>query len=126
MMAIPFDEVLNRLTPERRAEIDARAARMIAEEYNLREVRESVSRSQAQVAEALGIEQAAVSRLERRADMYVSTLRKLIRAMGGELDVVARFPGRSPVRIAQFGGPEVRPGRRGRKKKSAGTPADGA
>ena len=123
-MAIPFDEILNRLTPEQRAEIDARAARMIAEESNLREVRESVSRSQAQVAEALGVEQAAVSRLERRADMYVSTLRRLIRAMGGELDVVARFPGRSPVRIVQFGGPEVRPGRRGRKKKSAGTPTE--
>jgi predicted XRE-type DNA-binding protein len=125
-MAIPFDEILNRFTPEQRAEIDARAARMIAEEYNLREVRESVSRSQAQIAEALGVEQAAVSRLERRTDMYISTLRKLIRAMGGELEVVAQFPGRSPVRIVQFGGPEVRPGRRGRKKKSAGTPAEGS
>jgi transcriptional regulator with XRE-family HTH domain len=125
-MAIPFDEVLARFTPEQRAEIQARASKMIGEELNLRDVRESVSKSQAQIAEALGVEQAAVSRLERRADMYVSTLRKLIQAMGGELDVVARFPGRSPVRIAQFGGAEVRPGRRGRKKKSVEVPTDGA
>ena len=124
-MAIPFDEILARFTPEQRSEIEARAARMIVEELNLSDVRESVSKSQAQIAEVLGVEQAAVSRLERRADRYVSTLRTLIRAMGGELDVVARFPGRAPVRIVQFGGAEVRPGRRGRKKKSAEAPADG-
>jgi transcriptional regulator with XRE-family HTH domain len=125
MMAIPFDEILSQLAPERRAEVEARAAELIAGELNLREVRESVARSQAQVAEALGVEQAAVSRLERRADMYVSTLRKLLRAMGGELVVIARFPGRDPVRIVQFGGPEIRPGRRGRKKKSAESPIEG-
>jgi transcriptional regulator with XRE-family HTH domain len=124
-MAIPFDEILARYTPERRAEVEALAAELIAEELNLREVRESVARSQAQVAEALGVEQAAVSRLERRADMYVSTLRKLVRAMGGELEVIARFPGRIPVRIVQFGGTEVLPGQRGRKKKSQQAPLEG-
>ena len=50
----------------------------------------------------MNINQAAVSKLERRADMYVSTLRKLIRAMGGELDIVARFPDRPPIHITQF------------------------
>jgi DNA-binding XRE family transcriptional regulator len=125
MMAIPFDEVLCRLTPERRTEVAALAAELIAEELNLREVRESVARSQAQVAETLGVEQAAVSRLERRTDMYVSTLRKLIRAMGGELEVIARFPGRKPARIVQFGGTEVLPGRRGRKKKSGQASLEG-
>ncbi len=115
-MAIPFREILERFTPEQRAEIEARAAKLIAEEYNLRDVREALSKSQAQVAEALGVEQAAVSKMERRADVYVSTLRKHIRALGGELEIVARFPGRDPVRITQFGGPEIRPARRGRKK----------
>ena len=118
-MAVPFEEILAQFTPEQRAYVEARSAELIAEEYNLRDVREALSKSQAQVAEALGVEQAAVSKLERRADMYVSTLRKLVRAMGGELEVVARFPGRDPVRITQFGGPEVRPGRRDRKKPGA-------
>lgn len=103
-MAIPFDEILARFTPEQRAEIETLSARWIAEEHNLRDVRESLCQSQAQVAKVLGVEQAAVSRLERRADMYVSTLRKLIEAMGGELEVIARFPGRPPVRVVQFGG----------------------
>ncbi len=123
-MAIPFEKILDRMTPDQRAEIEAKASRMIVEELNLRDVRDSVSKSQAQIAEVLGVEQAAVSRLERRADMYVSTLRKLIQAMGGELDVVARFPDRPPIRITQFGGIEVRPGRRGRRKQSAEAPAD--
>ena len=54
------------------------------------------------MARTLGVKQAAVSKLERRTDMYVSTLRGLIEAMGGTLEIVARFPGRPPVRISQF------------------------
>jgi hypothetical protein len=62
------------------------------------------------MAEKLHIKQAAVSTLERRTDMYLSTLRSYIEAMGGELEIIARFPQRA-VRIVQFGTlePESRP-----------------
>jgi DNA-binding XRE family transcriptional regulator len=88
-----------------RSEIEAvkkRAAELIEEEATLRKLRALRKQSQEQVAKKLGIQQAAVSKLERRTDMYNSTLRDVIRAMGGELDIVARFPDRRPVRITQF------------------------
>ncbi|HEX8209934.1 MAG TPA: XRE family transcriptional regulator [Longimicrobium sp.] len=63
--------------------------------------------SQEALAQVLGTNQAGVSKMERRADMYVSTLRRYLRAMGGDLEITARFPHGS-VRINQFedlGGP---------------------
>ena len=69
---------------------------------SLAELRKVRLLSQARLAEELGIEQAAVSRLERRADMYLSTLRDLIAAMGGTLRIIAQFPDRPPVCIDQF------------------------
>ncbi len=71
------------------------------EEATLRQVREARERSQEEVAKKLHIKQAAVSKLERRTDMYLSTLRGFIEAMGGKLEIVARFPNRA-VRITQF------------------------
>jgi hypothetical protein len=64
-------------------------------------LREARERSRVEVAEKLHIKQAAVSKLERRTDMYLSTLRSYIEAMGGELEIIARFPNRA-VRITQF------------------------
>jgi transcriptional regulator with XRE-family HTH domain len=83
---------------------------LIVEEATLRQVREARERSQAAVAEKLYINQAAVSKLERRTDMYLSTLRGYIEAMGGKLEIIARFPGQA-VRITQFEalGPQHRP-----------------
>jgi transcriptional regulator with XRE-family HTH domain len=86
---------------ERRA-VEARAAELIAEEATLRQLREALDQSQRQIAEKLNVQQAAVSRLERRTDMYISTLRDFVRAMGGDLEIIARFPDRQPVRITQF------------------------
>ena len=88
--------------PARRKKVEARTAALIAEEMTLRELRKARARSQQKVGSALHINQAAVSKLERRTDMYVSTLRSYIEAMGGELDIIARFPERAPVRITQF------------------------
>lgn len=67
----------------------------------LRELRALSRLTQEDLAERLGIQQGAVSRMERRRDMTVSTLKRLIEAMGGELEVLARFPGES-IRISQF------------------------
>jgi transcriptional regulator with XRE-family HTH domain len=101
-MAINAKDYVARLPKKRQEAIRKRADELIAEELTLRELRKVRERSQAELAEKLGIKQAAVSKLERRADMYLSTLRKLIEAMGGSLELVARFPDRPPVRICRL------------------------
>jgi transcriptional regulator with XRE-family HTH domain len=101
-MAINAKDRFARLPRARQEKILARAEEMIAEEMSLTELREACLRSQAQLAEKLGIRQAAVSRLERRTDMYLSTLRNLIASMGGTLRIIAQFPDRPPVCINQF------------------------
>ncbi|QEH35630.1 hypothetical protein OJF2_41830 [Aquisphaera giovannonii] len=87
-----------------------RAAELIAEEATLRQLREAREQTQAELAKTLHVNQAAISRLERRSDMDLSTLRGFIEAMGGQLEIVARFPDRS-VRINPFEAldPELRP-----------------
>jgi len=102
MMAINAKDYIAKLPKTRRHVIRKRAEELIAEELTLRELRDARRRSQAEIAKKLGIKQAAVSKLERRADMYLSTLRKLIEAMGGSLEIVARFPDRPPVKISQL------------------------
>ena len=101
-MAIRFEDYLAKLPEADQASIQARGRELIEEEATLRQVREALAHSQEQIAKLLGVKQAAVSKLERRTDMYVSTLRRLIEAMGGELEIVASFPGRRPVRLRQF------------------------
>lgn len=101
-MSIKLDDFLAELPAEEQAAIQARGAELIAEEAGLRELRKARHQSQKQIAKQLGINQAAVSKMERRTDMYISTLRDLVRAMGGDLEIIARFPGRSQVRITQF------------------------
>ena len=101
-MSIKLDDFLAELPVTEQAAIKARGEELIAQEAGLRDLREARRRSQKQIAEKLGINQAAVSKMERRTDMYVSTLRDLIRAMGGELEIIAHFPNHSSVRITQF------------------------
>jgi hypothetical protein len=100
-MTIGFDDLMARLPEERQRAIGKRAAELIAEEATLRQIREARERSQVEVARKLHINQAGVSKLERRTDMYLSTLRGFIEAMGGKLEIVARFPDRA-VRLTQF------------------------
>ena len=100
-MAIRIDDFIARLPEKDQQAIAERTAELIAEEATLRQIREARERSQAAVAAKLHIKQAAVSKLERRTDMYLSTLRGYIEAMGGTLEIIARFPGQA-VRITQF------------------------
>ena len=99
-MAKNFKELQAKMSPERRARSEAKAKRMI-EEMALDELREARELTQEQLARALKINQAAVSKMERRTDMYLSTLQGVIRAMGGELEIRAVFPD-GTVRINQF------------------------
>jgi len=95
-----FSELRAKMSPERRARSEAKAKRMI-EEMALDELRVARELTQEQLARALRINQAAVSKMERRTDMYLSTLQGVIRAMGGELEIRAVFPD-GTVRINQF------------------------
>jgi hypothetical protein len=101
-MARTLDDFIASLPQEEQQAIHEEAERLIAEEMTLRELRQARARSQQKIGRALHINQAAVSKLERRTDMYVSTLRSYIEAMGGELDIIARFPDHAAVRITQF------------------------
>ncbi len=101
-MSITLDDYMKQIPDDERRRAEARAAELIAEESTLRKLRALRARSQKQIAERLGVNQSAVSKLERRTDMYLSTLRGLIRAMGGDLEIIARFPDSEPVRITQF------------------------
>ncbi len=64
-------------------------------ECTLVELRKSLQRSQQQVAEGLGVRQLAVSRLERRRDVHLSTLRAYVATLGGRLELIVRLPGRA-------------------------------
>ena len=95
-------EVMDGLAPERRARIEADTAAEAAEIMTLREVRKAFRMSQESVAKSLDMEQESVSRLERRADLLLSTMRKYVAAMGGNLKLVAEFPHRPPIQIETF------------------------
>jgi predicted XRE-type DNA-binding protein len=95
-----WKEIRKNLGSEREARIKGRLRDEIAR-LSLNQLREARSLTQTSLAELLGIPQGGVSRLERRADMYVSTLRNYIRAMGGELKITAVFPN-GAVEISQF------------------------
>jgi DNA-binding XRE family transcriptional regulator len=101
-MAIKARDYIAKLPESEQKAIQAEAQRLIAEELTLAELREARRRSQAELAKELGVQQSAISRLERRTDMYLSTLTGVVEAMGGSIEIIARFPDRPPVRINQF------------------------
>jgi transcriptional regulator with XRE-family HTH domain len=98
---IKLDDYISKLPKKDRRAIEKRAAELIAEEATLRQLRKARERSQEAVARQLHIKQAAVSKLERRTDMYLSTLRGYVEAIGGTLEIIARFKDQA-VRINQF------------------------
>lgn len=98
-MSISHDEVMASLAPERRMRIEARAKEIIEEEMTLRDLRAVQHLTQARVAELLGVEQDSVSRMERRADMLLSTMTSYVEAMGGRLRLIAEFPNRRPYTV---------------------------
>jgi len=99
-MARNFKELEANMRPESLAPAEARAKEMMAEML-LAEIRRAVGLTQEQVAASLGIKQPSLSRLESQDDMQISTLRRLIAALGGELEIIAHLPG-GAIRITQF------------------------
>jgi transcriptional regulator with XRE-family HTH domain len=103
-MAKKFSELRGKLSPEAQARAAARSEGMLLE-IQLRELRKSRNVTQVEIAEAMGVEQGAVSKLERRSDMYLSTVYEYVRALGGELKLVASFPeGDIPVQSFEVQG----------------------
>ena len=123
-MGRTLNDKLAQLPRERRERIEMHASELIAEEMSLRELRRALGRTQAKVAKDLGIGQEAVSRLESRADMLISTLDRYIKEAGGELALVARFPHRKPVKLKGLGDitTAVKGRTRARSRSSARTP----
>jgi transcriptional regulator with XRE-family HTH domain len=96
------DKIRGLPTPQRR-KVEARAAELMAEEMTLRELRKARKLTQVRLAKTLKINQDSVSRLEKRTDLLLSTLRKAVEAMGGTLSLVAEFPDRRPVVLSALG-----------------------
>lgn len=99
-MTVTLKQVMDRLPAERRERVEKRAQELIAEEMTLRDLRKALDLTQERMAEMLNIRQDSVSRLEKRSDLLLSTLRSYIAAMGGSLELVARFPDRPPVIVS--------------------------
>jgi DNA-binding XRE family transcriptional regulator len=97
-----LNDVLGKLPPARQRKVEARAQELIAEELTLQDLRKAQKLTQEQMATVLNIGQDSISRLEKRSDMMLSTMRSYVEAMGGSLELVARFPKRAPVIIASM------------------------
>ena len=99
-MATNVRDTMKGLSPARRKKIEARASALIAEEMSLRDLRQALTLTQERMAETLGIGQDGISRLEKRSDLLLSTLRSYMEAMGGQLSLIAEFPDRKPVTLS--------------------------
>src|SRR6516164_508622 len=106
-MAVNVNDKIRKLSPAQRKKVEARAAELIAEVMTLRELRHARKLTQVRMAKLLGITQDSVSRLEKRSDILLSTLRKSVQALGGRLSLVAEFPDRAPVVLSGIAEPDA-------------------
>jgi PAS domain S-box-containing protein len=114
-MSVNVNEIIRKMSSaERKKKVEDRAAEIIAEEMSLRDLRKARKLTQARVAKKLGIAQDSVSRLEKRSDLLISTLRKAVKAMGGDVRIVAEFPDRAPVLLSELS--EDEPSRKSRRR----------
>jgi transcriptional regulator with XRE-family HTH domain len=121
-----LDDVLQGLPTERRERLEQLGNERLEEYRTLQDLRKARDLTQVRMAETLGVKQENISRLEKRSDLLLSTLRSYVGAMGGTLELVARFPDRHPVVLSSLfdGGAEPsareKPARaRAKKQRSA-------
>lgn len=100
---VSLEEMLARESEEFRQSVKQRTAELIAEELNLCEMRRARKLTQARLSKKLKIGQEGVSRIEKRTDLYLSTLRSYVEGVGGELTLMVKFPDRPPVILAGLG-----------------------
>lgn len=118
-MTISLEEILQGLPEDRRRRIEQRAAELIAEELTLREMRRARKLTQARLSKKLKIGQEGVSRIEKRTDLYLSTLRNYVEGVGGRLKLVVELPGRAPVLLSGLGGDAAEKKSEKKSKKKA-------
>lgn len=122
-MGKTLKERLDKLPAARREKVEARANELLAEEMSLKDLRKARKLTQEHMAELLGVGQEGISRLEKRSDLLLSTLRNYVARMGGQLELVVRFPDRPAVLLqdlAELG--VTNPQSPAPKKKRARTP----
>jgi transcriptional regulator with XRE-family HTH domain len=102
-MGRTLNEMIEALPKQRRARIDVRYRELKDEVESLAELRKAAGKAQADLAATLKIRQPSVSKVEKQTDMYLSTLRSYVEAIGGELDLVVRLPSRRAVRLKRLG-----------------------
>jgi DNA-binding XRE family transcriptional regulator len=120
---VSLEAMLARESEESRRKIALMAAKLIAEELNLREVRRLRRLTQARLSKKLKIGQEGVSRIEKRTDLYLSTLRSYVEGVGGKLSLVVQFPDRAPVILAGLGEGDGQESTGKAAKKTSRTPA---
>lgn len=102
-MSRTLDDVIAALPEDRRERIDARFQELKDEVESLGELRRVAGKAQADVATTLKIKQPSVSKIEKQADLYLSTLRSYVEAIGGQLDLVVRLPSHPPLHLRHLG-----------------------
>ena len=102
-MGRTLDDVIGALPKKRRQRVEARAEELKQEVESLAELRRVAGKAQAEIASTLKIKQPSVSKIEKQTDMYLSTLKSYVEAVGGQLDLVVRFPSRPPLHIESLG-----------------------
>ncbi|WP_313712273.1 helix-turn-helix domain-containing protein [Pseudomonas sp.] len=107
-MSKTLDEVINGLSSERRERVEHLGRELIREEMTLQALRKQLEFTQEGLAERLDIRQGNISKVEKRSDMLISTLRSYVEALGGTLELVAHMPGRPPVTLEGFCGEQAK------------------
>lgn len=101
-MTSALNKKLGQLSSDRQKKIRARADELIAEAMTLRDLRKAMRLTQTEMGAKLKMNQESISRLERRSDLLLSTLVSYIRAMGGDLQLTAKFPDRPAIKITRL------------------------
>ena len=102
-MARSLNEIIAELPPEEQAEIEARYQVLKQEVEGLRELRQIAGKAQEDIASALNIKQPSVSKIEKQADMYLSTLRSYVEAIGGKLELTVKLPSHPALHLQSLG-----------------------
>jgi hypothetical protein len=102
-MGRSLNEVIASLPGDQQKQIEARYEELRQEVEGLRELRQIAGKAQEEVATALNIKQPSVSKIEKQADMYLSTLRSYVEAIGGRLELTVKFPRRPALRLQNLG-----------------------
>jgi DNA-binding transcriptional regulator YiaG len=102
-MTPTLNDIITNLSPEQQTRVAQRAKTLIAEEYTLQKLRKSLNKTQIDLATLMGVQQFQVSKWERQEDLPVSKVRELVEALGGNLKLIAEFPGDTPKEIVGLG-----------------------